>query len=301
MEKSYELHTEYRPRTFDEYIGNKPLISGILSVIDRAHAYIFYGPRGCGKTTLARLIACKVGAAEFDIHEINAADKTGVDDAREIISNAGFAPLGGKSKVYIIDECHRLSLQAFDAFLKIMEEPPENCYFILSTTMLEKVPATIKSRFKPYEVKPLDQKESEELIDWVCDEEGIKLLPAVKRAIIENKEGIPREMLVALDMVRNVPNEEDAVALILSAGGNPKVIDLCRGLLDRSDWKRISLILRDIVDEPEGVRYAVLGYMNAVLLKGTNDQAAKVATLFLESFMYSKKCGLTMACYTAVV
>jgi DNA polymerase-3 subunit gamma/tau len=299
--KPYELHIEYRPLEFDEYIGNAALKASVLSVIDRAHTYIFYGPRGCGKTTMARLIAKKVGAADIDIYEIDAADKTGVDDARQIKANSGFAPMGGKSKVYIIDEFHRLSGNASDALLKTLEEPPDHCYFILCTTEIEKVPATIKSRAKSYEVKSLTVKESEELLDWVCSEERIKLPSQVRQAIIDNCEGIPREMLVSLDMVRKINKEEDAIALILSSKSNPKVIDLCRALLQKAKWAEIGRILKDIADEPENVRYAVLGYMNAVLLKGDNKQAIIVMSWFENSFMYSRRPGLTAACYRSVM
>jgi DNA polymerase-3 subunit gamma/tau len=299
-DEKYELHTEYRPRDFDEFIGGAALKESILSVVDRAHTYIFYGPRGCGKTTMARLIASKVGAADIDIHEINAADKTGVDDIRQIISAAGFSPIGGKSKVYIIDECHRLSGNAMDALLKTLEEPPKHCYFVLPTTELTKVSATIKSRAKAYEFKPLTVKESEALLTWVCSEEKIKLPASVRQAIIDNGEGIPREMLVSLDMVRDIAKEEDAVALLLSSKGNAQVIDLCRALLQAAKWTEVCKILREITDEPENVRYAILGYMNAVLVKSDNKQAAIVIGWFLDSFMYSRRAGLTLACYNAV-
>jgi DNA polymerase III gamma/tau subunit len=303
QQRDYEFHREYRPRSFEEYVGNQALKTAVLSVVGTAHTYLFCGPRGCGKTTLARLISHAVGAADMDVHEINAADKTGVDDAREIIAKAPFAPMGGKSKVYIIDECHRLSGSAEDSFLKILEEPPKHCYFILCTTEPEKVKATIKSRAKVYEVKPLTVAESGLLIDWVCSEENIKLPKAVRQAIIEKDDcaGIPREMLVALDMVCNITSETEAIATIAASQGSAGVIDLCRALIQKAKWPAVGKILREIADEPENVRYAVLGYMNSVLTKGDNKQAVMVIMNFTESFMYSKKAGLTLACYQSVM
>lgn len=300
VNETYELHTEYRPRDFDEFIGNEAVISGVLSIIDRAHLYIFHGPRGCGKTTLARLIAKKVGTAKGDIYEINAADKTGIDDVRPILAAAPFSPMMGSSKVYIVDEVHRLSPQAMDAFLKVLEEPPKHCYFIFCTTEIVKIKATILSRAKVFEVKPLVGKDAEKLIDWVCKEEKIKLPTAVRQTIIDHCEGIPREMLVALDMVQKIEKEEDAIVLIASSKESAQVIDLCRALLNKAKWADIAKILKVIADEPEGVRYAVLGYMNAVLLKSDNKQAAITIGWFLESFMYSRRAGLTLACYNAV-
>ena len=303
--EKYELHTEYRPLSFDEFIGNSVMKAGIMAVIDTAHVYIFYGPRGCGKTTLARLIGKQILADKFDIHEINGADKTGVDDMRPILNAAQFTPMGGKTKLYIIDEFHRLSQQAQDSMLKILEEPPKHCYFVLCTTEPEKIRATIKSRGKLFEVKPLTPEESCQLIDWVCKEERITLPPAVRQAIVDrgrddDSQGIPREMLVALDMVRNMPSERDAIATIQSGSSNAKTIDLARALLAKSTWKEIGGILSTIVDEPETTRYVVLGYMNAVLTKSENDKAAFVISCFASSFMYSKKAGLTAACYDVV-
>ena len=301
MAESEELHLLYRPRNFDEYLGNRVLKEGVASLLPRTHFFIFYGSKGCGKTTLARLVASHLKITNMDIHEIDAADKTGVDDARLLKSSVGYAPLGGKNKIYIIDEIHRLSKQAFDSLLKTLEEPPSHAYFIGCTTDFQTIPITIKDRAKCFEVKTLSLREAESLIDWVCEGEDIKLSSIVKQTLLDHCEGMPREIVSNIDKIRDIKADEDAVSLIAAAKANSKVIDLCRSLLRKADWPDISALLKDINEEPEAIRYAVLGYMSAVLLKGNNKQAAIVMNFFIESFMYSKRAGLIFACYQSIL
>jgi len=300
MTERQELHLLYRPQNFDEYIGGDALKEAVLSCVDRTRTFLFHGPRGCGKTSLARLIAAHLKIHESDIHEIDAADKTGIDDARQIKSSASYAPMGGSKKIYIIDEVHRLSGNAWDSLLKTLEQPPNHCYFVLCTTELSKVPITIKSRAKSFEVKPLVRKDASLLLEWVCENEQIKLSDPIKNCILDNCEGIPREIIITIDTVRDIKKDEDAIELIASAKYNPQIIDLCRALIAKKKWSEITAILSSIADEPESIRYAVLGYMNSVLMKSDNAQAAVVIMCFTESFMYSKKAGLTMACYSSI-
>lgn len=296
-----ELHLKFRPNTFEEYIGNDVMKTSLLGALENTRTFLFYGSRGCGKTTLAHLIGKQVGISDIDTIEIDAADNTGVADARKIKESAQFSPLGsGKYKIYIIDECHRLTGNAFDSLLKTLENPPEHCYFVLCTTEENKVPRTIKSRSKCYSVQQLNEKEMKFLIRWVCHEEGIKLSPVVKKGIMDCCEGVPREIIVAIDMVRNIEDDVDALSLI-SAAANHEVKELIQALLYGKTWKEITIILKSLKVEPEKIRYSVLGYMNAVLLSGKkNDRAAMIIEQFLESFMYTGKAGLTYACYTVV-
>jgi DNA polymerase III gamma/tau subunit len=224
-----------------------------------------------------------------------------VDDARRIKRDLYLAPLSGDKKMYIFDECHRMSGAAFDSLLKDLEEPPKHVVFAFCTTELPKVPITIKSRAKGYQVKPLNSRESEDLIYWIIDNEKIKLAGEVIDAIIEKCEGIPREIATTIDKIRDIKDSQKAIDLIYSAEGDAAVIDLCRALIDgKKKWGDIAKILREIKDEPESVRYAVLGYMNAILMKGDNKRAAEIILTFNESIMYSKKAGLTGLCYLVV-
>ena len=294
------LEIKYRPIAFEELVGWNAEKESLLSIIHTKRTYLISGPRGCGKTTIARLIAYKLNTNDFDIIEIDAATNTGIDDAREIKKSAQVFPTMSSQKVYIIDEVHRLSPQAFDSLLKLLEEPPKHCYFVLCTTEIQKVPATIQSRAAKYEVKPLTSRESVQLLDWVCHEEKIMLSPNIRDKIIQKCDGIPREMIVALEMVKDMNNEDEAVSLIKSLQTDPQIIDLCRALINKSKWMDIVAIVKELKDEPEQIRYAVLGYMNSVLMKEENPRAALVMSCFTESFYYSKKPGLTLACFMSI-
>lgn len=298
VKENEELHILYRPRSFDEYLGNRVVKEGIKSVIGKTHFFLLYGPRGCGKTTMARLIAPLLKVHPADVHEIDSADKTGVDDARALKSTMNFYAFSGGNKLYIFDEIHRLSGAAFDSLLKILEHPPAHVFFVGCTTEFQKVPATIISRAKVYQVQPLSTKEADDLIKWVCDEEGITLSNNVRQSILENCENIPREIVSAIDKVRNIKNDDDAIMLI-SIKDNPQIKDLCQALLNKRPWNEISTILKGIQDEPENIRYAVLGYMNTVILGGGKfaDWAWAISDTFRESFIYTKRNGLISACF----
>lgn len=291
------LHLLYRPRSFEEFIGSKQIVESVISVLDRVHVFLFSGPRGCGKTTLARLITEHLEITNIDTHEIDAADKTGVEDARRLKANTHFAPMRGDKKIYIIDECHRLTGNSMDALLKTLEEPPDHVYFVLCTTEPGKVSKTIKSRCACYEVKPLTRRNSRKLVDWICEEEKIEPSDEIKGAIVDRCEGIPREIAVTLDKVRDIDNDRRALELISEADLEKNVIELCVALLDNKKWKEVSAILKGLNDEPEKVRYAVLNYMNSVLLNGGDSREAVIVDEFLDSYMYTGKAGLTLSCW----
>ena len=161
------LYRKYRPTSLDQVVG-QPQVTEVLAAAAKnnsfAHAYLFTGQRGTGKTTVARILAHMVNGLDYndninsdniDIIEIDAASNNGVDDVREIRDSVQLAPMNCSHKVYIIDEFHMLSKPAFNALLKTIEEPPEYVVFILATTELQKVPATILSRVQRFHFKPL--------------------------------------------------------------------------------------------------------------------------------------------------
>lgn len=297
-EKREELHLKYRPQTFDDLLGNDALKESVANVLENTRMFLFYGPRGCGKTTTARIMARMLGIAEMDINEIDAATNNGIDDVRALKEGVAFSPLGGKYKIYIIDECHRLTGNASDGFLKTLEEPPKHTYFAFCTTDIGKVSSTIKSRAKAYEVKPLNEKQASRLIGSISRDEGFSISPEVKAAIIEACEGIPREIIIAMDMVRSVKSDIDAISLIHAAVAHD-TRELCQALLRGAPWSEVAPILKSLKDEPERIRQAVMGYMNAVLLGGKkNPMAAAILDTFLDNVtMYSGRPGLTALCY----
>lgn len=296
------LAIKYRPKTFDEFFGGREIKESILKGLGTTHVYLMHGKMGCGKTTLARLVARELEVDEFEIHEIDAASNRTIDDARRLKSAICRRPMAGDRKIYIIDECQGLLALTQDALLKTLEEPPDYVYFVLCTTEFGKVVPTIRSRAKAgtYEVKPLSRREMHGLLSRVCTEEGIDLDRDVYNALVGGGEGIPRDTLGLLDKVCGMA-AKDALVLI-SAGGidDHNVLELCRTLLDhkKDKWKRCREILQGITEEPETVRRGVLGYMTKVMVGEDNPKAAAVISdEFLDNFFASGKAGLILAAY----
>ncbi len=180
------LYRKYRPSAFKDVLGQDHVVKvlqGALKEEHLAHAYLFVGSRGTGKTSVARILARELGASERDIYEMDAASNTGVDNIRSLREEASTMPFESPRKVYIIDEVHMLSKGAFNAFLKLLEEPPSHVVFILATTELEKVPETIQSRCQVFTFKKPTQKVLVEMVTRVAKAEGFTLEPAAAELI----------------------------------------------------------------------------------------------------------------------
>lgn len=172
------LYRKYRPSKFRDVIGQDHVVTALKGAIEEGnvgHAYLFYGSRGTGKTSIARIFAHEVGAADVDIHEIDAASYTGVDNIRALREEAQNLPFASQKKVYIVDEVHMLSKSAFNAFLKMLEEPPAHVVFVLATTELEKVPDTVQSRCQVFTFKKPATKVVADMVAAVAKAEGYTL------------------------------------------------------------------------------------------------------------------------------
>ncbi len=234
------LYRKYRPTNFDELVGQDH-IKKILrnSIINNkiAHAYIFTGPRGTGKTSTAKIFAralnclnphdgiscgecdnCINFATNPDIIELDAASNNGVDDIREIIENIGVAPAVSKYKVYIIDEVHMLTTSAWNAFLKTLEEPPQNVIFILATTDIQKVPVTVLSRCQRFDFQRIDKNLIHDYLKHVCEEEGISYTDDALMEICYLSDGCMRDALSILDQLSKI-SEEVTMEVIMNNYG----------------------------------------------------------------------------------
>ena len=299
------LHLTHRPNTLEDFIGNASMIGALESVLSREgeipHAFLFTGPSGCGKTTLARIVATRLGCSEYDFKELNAADFRGIDTIREVRKQVSLRPLGGKCRVWILDECHSLSGDAQNALLKLLEDTPKHVYFMLCTTNPQKLIKTIISRCMEFQVGTLPENRIVRMLEGVVEKEGKTIPKQVLEHIAVICQGHPRRALVALDKVIDLPEEKMMRAVEQSQEEESQVIDLCRALMERKKWVEIAKILKGLKDqEPEQVRRAVLGYCNSVLLNKESPQAYLVMERFMRPLYDTGFPGLTLACYEAL-
>lgn len=175
---SEALYRKYRPIDFDEVLGQEHIVKvlkGAIKLGNISHSYLLHGSRGTGKTTIARIIAKELNTSPEDIFEIDAASNRGIDDIRELREGVSTLPFNSKYKIYIIDEVHMLTKEAWNALLKTLEEPPNHVIFILATTELEKVPETIVSRCQVFVFKKPSLSVLKELVQSVAKKEGFKI------------------------------------------------------------------------------------------------------------------------------
>ena len=252
------LARKYRPSSFDELIGQDSLVqtlSNALAMGRLAHAFILTGLRGIGKTTTARIIArglncvgtdgkgeptlkpcgqCSscVGIADsrhVDVIEMDAASNTGVDDVREIIDGVGYKPLTARFKIYIIDEVHMLSKNAFNALLKTLEEPPEAVKFIFATTEIRKVPVTVLSRCQRFDLRRVPNQMMADHLKSICDKENISAEDSALDLISNAAEGSVRDALSLLDQAAALTADkinEDSVADMLGQAGRAQALNI---------------------------------------------------------------------------
>lgn len=220
------LYRKYRPATFTDVVGQDHVVKalqGALKEKNVAHAYLFYGSRGTGKTSVARIFAGELGAHDSDVHEIDAATYTGVDNIRALREEAAVMPFESERKVYIVDEVHMLSKGAFNAFLKLLEEPPTHVTFILATTELEKVPDTIQSRCQVFTFKKPTAKAIAETVTKIAKSEGFTLEKASAELIALLADGSFRDSQSILQKILSSSSDKKvSVEEVVTITGAPK-------------------------------------------------------------------------------
>ena len=253
------LARKWRPRRFAELVGQEHVVRALTNALETGrvhHAFLFTGTRGVGKTTIARIFAkslnCERGASSdpcgecetclaidagryIDLLEIDAASNTGVDDVRELIDNAQYMPSRGRTKVYLIDEVHMLSKQAFNALLKTLEEPPGHVKFLLATTDPQKLPVTVLSRCLQFNLKRLDQEQIRGQVAKILDAEGIAAEDGAVRLLAKAADGSLRDGLSLLDQAIAYTGgklEEIQVAAMLGTVDRTRVGALLEALAD---------------------------------------------------------------------
>jgi len=268
---------------------------------ERPHAMLIHGPVGCGKTTIGRIIATEVGCVGNDFREIDSADFRGIDTIREIRKQSQYKPMEGESRVWLIDECHKLTNDAQNALLKSLEAATTHVYYILATTDPQKLLDTVRSRCTKYQVNPLSDEQMFQLLHNVIKAEGESLPKAVYTQIIQDSQGHPRDALQILDKTLSAEPERRLEVAKQQAALLNQTIELCRALIQKADWKKVSSILNGMKSkEPEKIRRAILGYCSSVLLNGDNMAAAMIMEQLVEPTYDMGFPGITYACYSAV-
>ena len=264
------LARKYRSRTFEEVIGQGPIATTLVNAIKAGrihHGYLFTGTRGVGKTSMARILAkalnclrfdeptatpcCECDACtaiaegqDIDVIEIDAASNTGVDNIRELRSNTAYRPARSRYKVYIIDEVHMLSTGAFNALLKTLEEPPEHVKFILATTEIQKVPATIQSRCQRFNFRNIGPDEIAGRLAEIVESEGARAEEAVVRRVARLANGSMRDALSILDQLLSISPGE-LTAEVLDEVLPPTQSEQVLGLLEHAAAGDVAAVLAD--------------------------------------------------------
>ena len=306
---SEELYKKYRPKKFSDIVGQPDAVKMLIDMGRRKavpHCLLFTGPSGVGKTTMIRILREKLKCGDIDYKEINAAKDRGIDVTRDIDQRMGLAPIGGKCRVWAVDEAARLTGDAQSSFLKMLEDTPKHVYFMLATTDPQKLLPTIRTRSTVIALRALSPVDLAGLVRTVCESEGVEITEDVADKLADVADGSARKVLVLLHAIIGLDGEEAQLEAIDRGDTSRQAIELARALVNpKARWNEVAAILKGIEgldNDAESIRWLVLSYMATVAIKNSRmaARACFVIECFADNFYDSKRAGLVLSCYEAV-
>jgi len=284
-------HIRYRPKFLADFVGNSAIIEDLQRKYPNwPKTFLIHGASGCGKTTLARIIANELQCADMYIKEIDAAQDRGIDAMRELIKSSYARPLIGTMKVYILDEAHMLTNESMNALLKITEEPPPKTYFIFCSTNPTKIIPTLTNRCYKINLQPLQDKEIGQIIKRVLDSEKIELTETLRKIcnfILKESKGIPREALILLSALKDCPTVEEAqVKLHGFTSEDPKVYELVQAIV-KGDYVKIMSTFEELPQSNYESLRIVIAKILKKFIKNSKIEEKKILHKKLEMFSNS--------------
>lgn len=300
-----EFVIKYRPKRLKDVVGQKEAVSVLSKKLknnDLPHALLFTGESGCGKTTLARIVADRLKCGESDYYEINAAESRGIDMVRDISKTKDTKPMFGDVKVYYLDECHALTGDAQTALLKMIEDMPDWVYFILATTDPRKLKNTIITRCTQIKCPAIADDDMTALLEDVKKQEKLKhVTEDIIEKIVSVAQGSARKALVVLHQIADLEDEEEILEAVSKADAEESARNLAAALLKKAHWNEIKNILKNLEDDAEFTRQVIMNYMSSVLQNSLNKRAAGIMDTFQNPFYDTRtaKAMLVFRCYEA--
>lgn len=284
------LHTKYRPQNLDEVIGQDATVRSLKKLLDGEkppHAFLFTGPSGVGKTTLARILANRLKVSPQNLIEVDAATNSGIDAMRGVLDTTQYRGFGESPiRFVIVDECHALSRATWQSLLLALEEPPDHVYWALCTTEAEKVPQTVRTRCHAYRLDAVKPDAIEELLLAVRELETLDISDEMLGAAARQAQGSIRQALVFLSQVDGVKDPAEARRLMQQVGEEREAVELARLLVQKQGltWERARDLLAALASESaESVRLVIVNYVAKTIAKAGPGEAARLLNV-LDAF-----------------